>query len=398
MCNHFASGIAAISEPDGTATSLAAYVEALQALGDATPPLGPTGPLVGRFPRRDRLIALGTAANTSLRTAAAEATAGDEAAAMVAVRTYLDDLIRIRTGFASVGIRCGDADPSRVDSAQLNVPLELEADHVAAGFGSIWVSEALGHRIVRVDPDSGAVTATIGVQAEPVDLQPADGRMWVRTADHYVAIDPDSNTITATLIAADVGPTAGRGWAVDGALWICDGRRLHRYDPTTAQPVTALELDIDCGQVYATPTIAIAWSDHQDDGDAGTSSAEVIDAVNNQVVTTIRLPVAVGVPVVFDHAVVFPGHGGRRAVVVDRDTWTVASAPDLGRATSGTRPAFDGHRIYIATADHHDLLVVDPSSYTVTATVEPLDNNSVTTDARHLWTVGRHDLLQRRDT
>ena len=61
----------------------------------------------------------------------------------------------------------------------------------------------------------------------PVKLQPADGRMVVRTADSYVAIDAATNTIVGTLLRADVGPNANRSWAVDGALWICV---LQRFD------------------------------------------------------------------------------------------------------------------------------------------------------------------------
>ena len=66
------------------------------------------------------------------------------------------------------------------------------------------------------------------------------------------------------------------------------------------------------------------------------------------------------------------------------------------RTTAG-QAAFDGHSIYIPTADHRDLLVVDPSTYTVTDTIEPLGNHSVIADGGHLWTIGGHDLLQRRD-
>ena len=86
-------------------------------------------------------------------------------------------------------------------------------------------------------------------------------------------------------------------------------------------------------------------------------------------------------PIILKHAVVFPGYGGSRAVVVDTGTWTVAATPNLGRATAGSQSEFDGHSIYIPTADHHDLLVVDPSTYIVTDTIEPLGNNAVATYA-----------------
>ena len=122
--------------------------------------------------------------------------------------------------------------PSGALNADLNVPLDLHVEQLNTGFGSVWVSQKYGNNVVRVDPDSGEVLATIEVGTEPLKLQPADGRMWVRTADEYVAIDPDTNTVTDTLRKADVGSVANRNYAVDGPTVDCDGRQLHRYDPT----------------------------------------------------------------------------------------------------------------------------------------------------------------------
>jgi DNA-binding beta-propeller fold protein YncE len=395
MCDHFTAGLAAIPQPDATATSVGAYVHALQALGDATPPLDAIALPAGQTARRDRLVALGAAANASLDTATAAAAAGDQAAATVAVRLFFDDLTRIRTGLASVGVRCGDVDPDRVATAQLNVPLEREAEQLAAGFGSIWVSERLGRQVVRVDPNSGTVTAAIRVGAEPESLQPADGRMWVRTTDHYVAIDPATNTVTAALATPVVGPGANSSWAVDGALWICDAHQIHRYNPTTVQLVATIDLDFDCGQVYANTDLVLAWNNELDDGGSAPATVSIVDPARDQLVATINLPVKVGVPAVLDDTVVFPGCRGSRAVAIDRATWRVIATPDLGRATAGSRPAFDGHSLYFATAHHHDLLVVDPSTYTVTDTIEPLDNAAIIDDGS-LWTVGHDDVLQRR--
>ena len=129
---------------------------------------------------------------------------------------------------------CGDAEPERAAAAAVNTPVPFGPWQIAAGFDSIWVSEMHGGRILRLDPESGAVTATVDVGEQPFKLQPADGRIWARLESRYVAIDPESNTIVAELAKADVGPDADRSWAVDGAMWICDGQRLHRYDPTTS--------------------------------------------------------------------------------------------------------------------------------------------------------------------
>ena len=160
---------------------------------------------------------------------------------------------QIDTVVASAGVPCGPADPARTVDAALNIPI-FSASQVSTGFDSVWVSDRANRQVHRIDPDTGEVMAVISVGTIPVRLQPADGRMVVRTADAFQFIDPATNTITATLLKSDVGPDANRSWAVDGAMWICDGQRVHRYDPTTLQPVTAIELAFDCGSVMRPAT------------------------------------------------------------------------------------------------------------------------------------------------
>ena len=193
------------------------------------------------------------------------------------------------------GVPC--VDRALITGATINVPL-LGAWQVGAGFDSVWVAKQFSEAVARVDPASGRVLATVDVGSKPFKLQPADGRMWVRTSDAYVAIDPATNTVTTTLAKADVGPEANRSWAVDGALWICDGSRLHRYDPTTVSLVTTVDLGIECGQVYATSDLAVAWTYNEDDGESGASAAAFIDPATNAVVAEVDLPVDVNVPVV----------------------------------------------------------------------------------------------------
>ena len=221
---------------------------------------------------------------------------------------------------------------------------------MGAGFDSVWVAKQFSDAVARVDPASGRVLATVDVGSTPVKLQPADGRMWVRTSDAYVAIDPATNTVTTTLAKADVGPEANRSWAVDGALWICDGSRLHRYDPINGSLVTTVDLGIECGQVTATSDLAVAWTYNEDDGESGASAAAFIDPATNAVVAKVDLPVDVNVPVVADDAVFFPGSGNAGAASVDRGSWTVTEH-ELDVPLGGSQPTTDGNFIYVPTAD-----------------------------------------------
>jgi hypothetical protein len=400
LCSSGAAGLVAIEENDGTPASIAAEATATKAVFEGFS-LHESFPVpADAQPTMDQVLEMGDEAVSHLDASIEAADTGDTAGAQRALDEGFDRLSRTATAWAMAGASCGPADPARVRNADLTVPLEMHSEHATAAFDSIWVSEHLANRVVRLDPDTGDVQATIDVGDKPFRLQPADGSMWVRTASSYVAIDPATDTVTATLAKADVGPAANRSWAVDGAMWICDGRRLHRYDPTSLAAIATLDLELECGAVWADDDLVVAWSYNEDAGESGTSAAAFVDPATNTVLATVRLPVDVGGPVALPDAVFFPGYGGSTAVIVDRATWTVSATPDLGVAGGGEgQPAFDGESIYVSTSDHQDVLRVDSATFTVTDTIEPLGVNAVLVDGGSLW-IARgqpHDVVQRFD-
>jgi hypothetical protein len=400
LCSDGAPGLAAIRENDGTPASIAAEATATKAVFEG----GITG--FGSIavpddvqPTLDQVLEMGDEAIGYLDASIEAADAGDTARAQQALDEGSDRLSRTATAWAMAGASCA-SDPARVQNADLTVPLEMHSEHATAAFDSIWVSEHLASRVVRLDPDTGNVQAAIDVGDKPLRLQPADGSMWVRTASSYVEVDPDTNDVTRTLAKADVGPAANRSWAVDGAMWICDGRRLHRYDPTSLAATATLDLELECGTVWADDDLVVAWTYNEDEGESGTSAAAFVDPTTNTVLATVPLPVDVGGPVALPDAVFFPGYGGSTAVIVDRATWTVSATPDLGVAGGGEgQPAFDGESIYFGNADHQDVVRVDSATFTVTDTIEPLGVNAVLVDGGSLW-IARgqpHNVVQRFD-
>ncbi len=195
----------------------------------------------------------------------------------------------------------------------------------------------------------------------------------------------------------------GPARAADGALWICDAQRLHRYDPTTFEPTAPpIELGLDCGSVYATTDLVVAFSYNEEPGESGTSAAAFIDPTTNQPLATIGLPADVSVPVVLDDTVFFAAQMGNRNVVVDRATWTVTATPDYGREIGGAAGAgFDGRSLYL-TADGVDVLVIDATTYELTDTIEPLTFvdriNALAVGPGALWVAtGSAGILQRFD-
>lgn len=106
--------------------------------------------------------------------------------------------------------------------------------------GSLWVT-GRGTDLLRVDPDTGAVLATIEVGAGAIDLQQAGGRVWVFApsaaddrrgmpfAQRLLEVDPDSNRIVRTIRTR--GQVVVNGLASDGtSVWAADttNGRLYR--------------------------------------------------------------------------------------------------------------------------------------------------------------------------
>ncbi len=113
-------------------------------------------------------------------------------------------------------------------------------ERMAYAEGSLWVT-GRGTDLLRVDPATGAVQATIEIGAGGIDVQAAAHSIWVASPtdeddrrgnpflDRLLRIDPLTNAVTAT-----IRPTARvvvTGTASTGeALWIADtaGGRLYR--------------------------------------------------------------------------------------------------------------------------------------------------------------------------
>jgi streptogramin lyase len=103
--------------------------------------------------------------------------------------------------------------------------------------GSIWVSDAAGGQLLRVDPATGASEVATKLDATPCEITVAYGSLWVVTQSGYVdRIDPSTGKQIARV---RVGGTSYQVAATPGALWVSnrgDGT-LTKIDPETNKPV-----------------------------------------------------------------------------------------------------------------------------------------------------------------
>jgi len=126
-----------------------------------------------------------------------------------------------------------------------HVALQLKAGpgpvDVAAGFGSIWITDHHGGSVTRLDPTTGRVLATIPVGTQPASMTIGAGSVWTANYDGTIGrIDPTTNQ------AVSVGQFPHLcGWptVADGAIWV--------YECDAGAPYVA-RVDIATGRTTAT--------------------------------------------------------------------------------------------------------------------------------------------------
>lgn len=107
---------------------------------------------------------------------------------------------------------------------------------LGAGFGSIWT--CTGTDLVRIDPETGEITATIPVGKARAQgrLATAFDRVWVLTGDGstLVGIDPETQAPAVTVVLGTRGTDVGAG---EAGLWVVSkvDNEVLRVDPVAGE-------------------------------------------------------------------------------------------------------------------------------------------------------------------
>ena len=109
------------------------------------------------------------------------------------------------------------------------------------GAGSLWVTDNAGHAIVRLDPATSEVLATIPLEVEPFTMNVNEEAVWVSAldADKVIRIDPKTNAVVATIEV----PSAANFAFTDDAVWVTNLRigALTRIDPQTNRVTATID-------------------------------------------------------------------------------------------------------------------------------------------------------------
>lgn len=137
---------------------------------------------------------------------------------------------------------------------------------VAAGAGSIWVAGFADDTVVRFDPTTARIEATIPLilpfevadgdrRFLPFDLDATDDAVWVSTGRGAVAhIDPSTNDIVG--MARLPGGTGGSVAIGNVGVWVADSLNgAILVDPVSHRVVDAVRLDDEAGQRFSMNTL-----------------------------------------------------------------------------------------------------------------------------------------------
>ena len=142
-------------------------------------------------------------------------------------------------------VSCATARAERPHNLTLvaTIPISTPRD-VTAGFASIWVSNGPSRTVTRLNPSTGAISATITVPDPASVLAIGAGSVWLTSypGNSLTRIDPKTNKVSKTISLSPGGLDPVGVTVFDGYVWVAnhDGNptgSVAKIDPTTMKVV-----------------------------------------------------------------------------------------------------------------------------------------------------------------
>ena len=127
--------------------------------------------------------------------------------------------------------RVDDQGPRRFVELDEGFPSAL-----ALGFGSLWMTDVVHDQLIRLDPDSGEITARIDVGTAPTAVAVGEDSIWVANFNDATVtrVDPNTERVQGRPIA--VGGKPGGLVEALGFVWV-----------TRPEDDSAIRIDLDTG-------------------------------------------------------------------------------------------------------------------------------------------------------
>jgi streptogramin lyase len=206
-----------------------------------------------------------------------------------------DTAVWIDNGGAGVLVR---VDP-KTNAVVATIPVGHGQGGIALGNGAVWVVNQVEGTVVRVDPQTNQVVATIPWEPEDnvTAITTSPGAVWLTDFINstLIRIDPQTNQIVAKI--PNTPGITGVSYGA-GSVWACNhhgtDQGVVRVDPATNQVQAQLNPAGDqgnCGSVVALEQTV--WTTSFFNGEPGSVKLERLDPVTNTVKAIIPLPTGV---------------------------------------------------------------------------------------------------------
>ena len=130
--------------------------------------------------------------------------------------------------------------------ARVDVPA-AQVGAIAVGSGSVWLTDFDNSRLLRIDPDRKAITATIDVGTNPLDMLVTGDAIWVvnHRGGTISKVATATNRVVATFSLTVSGMGGPRGIALAaGDLWtsVANEHSVFRLDPGDGSVVAKVSI------------------------------------------------------------------------------------------------------------------------------------------------------------
>ena len=184
---------------------------------------------------------------------------------------------------------------SRVDPVRRATSTAVRGSNIPylwAAAGSVWVGDDGARALLRVDPASGAIVATIPTGDGPSDVVSDGSSLWFANHREGTIDRVDLATNAVTRLTRVAGDAPERLELAFGSLWVTGrGTDLVRLDPTTGA-VQAV-VDVGAGAIDLVATASSVWVAVPTDADDLRGLPQLdrllrVDPAANAVAETVR--------------------------------------------------------------------------------------------------------------
>ena len=133
-------------------------------------------------------------------------------------------------------------DPAKmkvVDLIHLGSASDSGPQWIAVGAGSLWVGVVNISAVVRIDPITDTVVATIPVSSDCGEIAANDHDVWAGCSPGVAHIDPATNSVAKVTNEVGSGAALALG---EGSVWFGTSTTLDRIDPSTRKFVGQMNL------------------------------------------------------------------------------------------------------------------------------------------------------------